>query len=95
MALSFHRGIDSYPVDVAQDVPGISCYFGAGLTDSPVNGTVVNNYTSFDGDGRVLASNVQMRGQTYNFSYSYDLAGELVQGKCWDWGGYKNGCTVF
>ncbi len=39
---------------------------------------MVNNYTSFDGDGRTTASNVQMQGVTYNFTYGYDLAGDLL-----------------
>jgi YD repeat-containing protein len=37
-----------------------------------------NNYTSYDGNNRVTASNVQVAGQTYNFSYGYDLAGDLT-----------------
>jgi hypothetical protein len=37
------------------------------LTQS-ANANVVNNYTSYDGNNRVTASNVQVAGQTYNFS---------------------------
>jgi YD repeat-containing protein len=43
------------------------------------NGNVVNHYTSFDGDGRITASNVQMQGVSYTFTYGYDLAGDLIK----------------
>jgi|GEM_PF-1012891 len=48
------------------------------LTQSK-NGNVTNNYTAFDGAGRVTASNVQMQGQTFTFGYHYDLSGNLTQ----------------
>jgi YD repeat-containing protein len=37
--------------------------------------TSVTNYTSFDALGEVTASNQQTFGQTFNFAYSYSLAG--------------------
>jgi YD repeat-containing protein len=52
-------------------------YNNLGKLKQSANGNVVNNYTAFDANGRVTASNVQMQGQTYTFSYGYDLAGDL------------------
>jgi RHS repeat-associated protein len=43
---------------------------------SNANGTI--NYTTYDPLGRVTASNEQTAGQTYSFSYSYNLAGALT-----------------
>ena len=36
------------------------------------------NYTSYDALGDVLASNQQTGGQTYSFTYTYNLAGDLT-----------------
>jgi YD repeat-containing protein len=53
-------------------------YDASGNLTQSANANVVNNYTSYDGNNRVTASNVQVAGQTYNFSYGYDLAGDLT-----------------
>ena len=37
-----------------------------------------NNYSCFDQVGRVTASNQQIAGTTYSFSYTYDLSGALA-----------------
>jgi YD repeat-containing protein len=48
------------------------------LTQSS-NSSATNNYLTFDGDGRVLTSDVVTGGVTYPFIYTYDLAGDLTQ----------------
>jgi YD repeat-containing protein len=54
-------------------------YDAVGNLTQASNGNVVNKYTSYDGDGRVKASSVQVgSGSAYTFSYAYDLAGDLV-----------------
>lgn len=42
------------------------------------NSSSITNFTNFDPVGEVLASNQHTSGQTFNFSYSYNLAGGLV-----------------
>lgn len=42
------------------------------------NGTSVINFTVFDATGNVVASKQTTAGQTYAFSYGYNLAGSLV-----------------
>ena len=54
-------------------------YDAAGRLTQSSTGYVTNNYTSFDSNGRVLKSNVQISGGTpYTFQYTYDLAGDLI-----------------
>ncbi len=54
-------------------------YDAAGRLTKSSTGYVVNNYTSFDGNGRVLKSNVQINGgDPYTFQYAYDLAGDVI-----------------
>jgi YD repeat-containing protein len=48
------------------------------LTQSS-NAHVTNNYLTFDGDNRVTSSSVSVAAVTYNFSYQYDLAGDLTK----------------
>ena len=47
------------------------------LVDSINNSNAITNYTSFDGLGNVLSSNQMIAGQTYSFTYTYNLAGSL------------------
>ncbi len=42
------------------------------------NQWVIENYTAYDALGRVVGSNEQTWGQTYPFSYSYNLAGSVT-----------------
>jgi YD repeat-containing protein len=53
-------------------------YDASGNLTQSANANVTNNYTSYDGNNRVTGSNVQVAGQTYGFSYTYDLAGDLT-----------------
>jgi RHS repeat-associated protein len=48
------------------------------LTMVTDNNVSTINYTSFDAMGHVLASNQMTQGQTYSFSYGYNLAGALT-----------------
>jgi YD repeat-containing protein len=43
-----------------------------------VNGSSTTSYTAYDPMGRVTASSQTTLGQTYGFSYSYNLAGALT-----------------
>jgi RHS repeat-associated protein len=54
-------------------------YNANGQLKQSSNSNVTNNYLTFDGNGRVLTSNVVMGGVTYPFTYVYDLAGDLTQ----------------
>lgn len=42
------------------------------------NGAATTNYTGYDGLGNILTSNQVTSGQTYNFSYTYNLTGALT-----------------
>lgn len=80
--------VTSYSYDAMDRLTGINysdgtpnsafTYNGIGKLTQSKNSNVVNNYTSFDGAGRVTASNVQTQGQSYTFGYTYDLAGDLM-----------------
>ena len=51
------------------------------LASSSKSGTATV-YPSYDPVGRPLQSQVQLNGHSYNFSYTYDLAGELTSETC-------------
>jgi len=67
----------------SDSTPAVTYGYGTGpnvrnhLT-SVSNANSTTNYTLFDGLGRVLASNQVTAGQTYNFAYTYNLAGSLI-----------------
>jgi hypothetical protein len=51
---------------------------GIGRLGLVQNAYSTTNYTAFDAMGRVAASNQATAGQTYSFSYGYNLAGSLT-----------------
>src|SRR5581483_3814599 len=53
-------------------------YDAQGDLTSVANGNSTTNYTSFDVMGNVLASSQVTQGQTYSFSYNYNVAGALT-----------------
>ncbi|MGH9584178.1 MAG: hypothetical protein ACRD4O_14715, partial [Bryobacteraceae bacterium] len=48
---------------------------GVGHPTSVSNGNSTTNFIAFDAMGNVTASNQVTGGQTYGFTYTYDLAG--------------------
>ncbi len=60
-------------VSYTYDTPGISNSVGR-LTQVS-NSAATTNYTGYDASGRITSSNEQTAGQTYSFSYGYNLAG--------------------
>jgi YD repeat-containing protein len=64
-------------VSYQYDAPGAGYSWGR-LTQVS-NGNSTTNYTSIDPLGQVTASNQVTGGQTYGFTYAYNLAGALTQ----------------
>jgi RHS repeat-associated protein len=52
--------------------------YSIGHLTGVVNANAATNYTGFDPLGRVVASQQVTAGQTYSFSYTYNLAGSLT-----------------
>lgn len=69
---------DSTPaVQYTYDTQGIANSQGR-LTQENAGAAAVINYTAYDPLGRVTAHNQQTNGQTYSFSYAYNLAGTMT-----------------
>jgi YD repeat-containing protein len=58
------------------DAPGVAN--SPGYLTQAANGNSTTSYTNFDAMGNVLASTQATAGQSYGFSYSYNLAGALT-----------------
>lgn len=78
------------PSEVSTDTSQIDYFYdGKGLPEAPQfalgsltrvsNSVSESRYTSFDSNGRLLASQQITDGHIYNFSYKYNLAGSLVE----------------
>ncbi len=76
--------------ELSLDTPSVNYYYdGKGLSQVPqfsrgaltkvTNSISENRYVSFDNNGRLLTSQQITDGQTYNFSYKYNLAGGLIE----------------
>jgi len=52
--------------------------FSVGRLTEAYNSNSTTQYTSFDALGRVLAHSQITNGNTYNFAYNYNLAGQLT-----------------
>ena len=66
-------------VNYTYDDPGVPYSIGR-LTKVDNYWTIIN-YTAYDALGRVLSNTEQNAGQTYPFSYTYNLAGSLLTEK--------------
>lgn len=75
---------------VSLDTPQVDYYYdGEGLPQVPqfsrgaltkvTSAVSENRYTSFDNNGRLLASQQITDGQTYDFAYKYNLSGGLIE----------------
>jgi len=63
-------------VNYTYDAPGGPT--ARGMLTIVANGSSVTNYLNYDVMGKVLSSNQGIGGQTYPFSYAYNLAGALT-----------------
>lgn len=63
--------------DVAYTYEDVNIPFSKGKLTKLETTTSINRYTGFDPVGRTLLSQQSTAGQTYDFSYTYDLSGNL------------------
>jgi YD repeat-containing protein len=74
MQISYNDGTST--VYYTYDMSGAN---SAGRLTQVANSASASNYTGYDALGRVTGSNQLTAGQSYSFSYSYNLAGALAR----------------